>query len=119
MATVYNGPGTHVANLAVSAFRFVILSNNGGVTYAGTSNVPDGTTQIDGASGDYIPVRYFGAGIGTMKVAVTGAPVTVGDTLYAAALGRVAPSGTITVGKSLTTTTTNDQVIELLPKTSI
>lgn len=116
MSTVYNGPGTHLANLAMSAFRGVVLSNNGGVTYSSATGTPDGILQVDAASGDYVAVRYWGAGVGTLKAALTAAPVTVGDTLYAGALGRVSTTGTITVGKSLTTSATNDQVIEFLPK---
>ena len=119
MATVLYDKGTHLANLAVSAFRFVVLSNNGGITYATNAQVPDGLVQLDAASGDYVTVRYFGEGIGTCKCALTSAPVTVGDTLYAGALGRISTTGTITVGKSLTTASTNDQVIEFLPKRAI
>lgn len=115
MATQYFGNRTYLANLAMSAFRGVVLSNNGGVTYSGASAAIDGFVQIDAASGDYVPVRFFGAGAGTFKAALTAAPVTVGDTLYAGALGRVSTTGTITVGKSLTTASTNDQIIEVQP----
>lgn len=114
MATYVNGPRTFLANLAVSAFRGVVISNNGGVTYAGATDIPAGFTFIDGASGDFVPVRTYDS-TGTHKAVITAVPVTVGDNLYAGALGRVSTTGTITVGKSLTTATANDSVIEFLP----
>jgi hypothetical protein len=114
MATFTEGPRTYLANLAVSAFRGVVISNNGGVTYSGATDIPSGFLRTDGASGDYIAVRTFFSD-GTLKGVITAVPVTVGDTLYAGALGRVSTTGTITVGKSLTTATSNDSVIEFLP----
>lgn len=116
MATlVDNGPRSYVANLAISAYRAVVISTNGGVTYAGTGDIPDGFAGIDGASGDYIPVRGLFTG-GTLKGVLTAAPVTVGDTLYAGALGRISTAGSITVGKSLSTSSSNGSVIEFIPK---
>lgn len=118
MATANFGPRAYLANLAISAFRAVVISNNGGVTYAGANAVSDGFAQIDAASGDYVPVRHFFDG-GTQKGVLTAAPVTVGDTLYAGALGRISTTGTITVGKSLTTSASNDTVIEFIPRVTI
>lgn len=113
MATTSKEIGSHLANLAVSAWRGVVISTNGGVTYAAATDIPAGFTQADEASGDYVAIKYFVNA--TQKAAVTAAPVTVGDTLYAGALGRVSTTGTITVGKCLTTTTTNDTVVEFIP----
>jgi hypothetical protein len=113
MATQLAGNGTFVANTALSAFRAVVLSNNRGITYAGASAIPDGFSGADAASGDYVDVKFFFNG-GTHKCEITACPVTVGDALYAGALGRVSTTGTITVGKSLTTATANGSVIELL-----
>lgn len=112
---VDNGPRTYVANQAISAYRAVVISTNGGVTYAGNAAIPDGVAIIDGASGDYIPVRGIYT-TGTLKCAVTSTPVTVGDTLYAGASGFISTTGTITVGKSLTTTTSSGSIIEFIPK---
>ncbi len=115
MATINDGAtGTFLANLAVSAFRGVVLSNNGGVTYSGATGVIDGFTVEDAASGDYVAVRFFNAS-GTQKCEITAQPVTVADILYLGALGRVSTTGTVTCGKALTTTTTNGSVIEFYP----
>jgi hypothetical protein len=112
MATLVNGSsGSFAANLAVSAYRGVVLSNNGGITYSGATDIPLGFTEEDAASGDYVSVRFFNAA-GTQKCEVTAQPVTVADTLYAGALGRASTTGTITWGKSRTTTQTNTEVIE-------
>lgn len=115
MATINDGPtGTFLANLAVSAFRGVVISSNGGVTYSGATGVIDGFTTEDAASGDYVAVRFFNAS-GTQKCEITAATVTVADTLYLGALGRVSTTGTVVCGKSLTTATSNGTVIEFVP----
>lgn len=116
MATRFEGRGSFVANLAVSAFRGVILSNNGGVTYSGDAQIPMGFTETDAASGDYVAVNFFNSG-GTQKCQLTASPVTVNDVLYAGALGRVSSTGTVTVGRAMTTTggaanAANTQVVE-------
>jgi hypothetical protein len=120
MATLVNGSQAYLANLAISIFRGVVLSNNRGVTYSGNSAVPDGYAEVDAASGDYVSVRpHFPNG--TQKGVITASPVTVGDTLYAGALGYVSTTGTIVVGKSLSTTggaanAANGTVIEFIPR---
>jgi len=114
MATFTEGARTFLANLAVSAYRGVVISSNGGVTYSGATDIPAGFLQDDGASGDYLAVRPLFC-CGTQKGVITAVPVTVGDALYAGALGRVSTTGTITVGRSLTTATSNDSVIEFVP----
>lgn len=113
MATQNEGFGTFSANLAVSANRGVILSSNGGITYSGSSDIPLGFTQEDAASGDYVAVKFINCP-GTQRCELTGQPVTVADTLYAGALGRMSTTGTITVGKSRTSATTNTEVIEFI-----
>ena len=114
MATQFEGNGTFLANLAVSAFRGVILSSNGGITYSGDTAIPLGFTQEDAASGDYVTVKFF-FGPGSHKCELTGQPVTVADTLYAGALGRMSTTGTITVGKAGTSSTSNGEVIRFFP----
>ena len=121
MATHTLDNRSYLANLAISAYRGVVISNNGGVTYSGNSVIPDGFAQYDAASGDYVSCRGIFGG-GSLKGVLTASPVTIGDTLYAGALGRVSSTGTITVGKSLTTTggaanAANDSVIEFSPHT--
>lgn len=120
MATQTFGPRAYLANAAISAFRAVVVSNNGGVGLAVNTTRPDGFAQIDTASGDYVSVRGFFDGQ-SQKGVLTAAPVTAGDTLYAGATGYVSTTGTITVGKSLTTTggaanAANGTVIEFVPR---
>lgn len=99
MATLFNGQGSLLANLSISAFRAVVISNNGGVTYAGNTDIPLGFAQADAASADYVAVR-FTFGEQSHKFVASGT-ITAADTLYAAALGKLASTGTITVGKAL------------------
>jgi hypothetical protein len=103
MATANYGPRAYLANAAISAFRAVVISNNGGVGLAITGTRPDGFALVDTASGDYVSVRGFFDGQSQRGV-ITASPVTIGDTLFAGATGYVSTTGTITVGKSLTTT---------------
>jgi hypothetical protein len=114
MATQYEGAGSFLANADVSAFRAVALSDNRGIGLNPNNAAPIGFTQQDKASGDFVTVKFF-SGPGSQKCAVTAAPVTVGNTLYAAANGFVAPTGTVTVGSSLSSASSNGAVIELVP----
>ena len=113
MATIVDGVGTHVANIAVSAWRGVVIASDNGVTYAGTTDIPAGFTQSDEAVSSVVGVKYLFNP--TQKCAVTATPVTAGDTLYSGALGRVSTTGTITVGKCLTTTATSGSVVGFIP----
>ena len=114
MATNYLGTGTFLANTTVTAFYGVVISNNRGVGLS-TSTACDGFATIDAASGDYVTVAFL-TNFGTQKGVITAAPITVGDTIYLGASGLVSSSGTVTIGKSLTTTTNNGAVIEFIPK---
>jgi hypothetical protein len=116
MATQYLGNGTFLANATITAFQGVVISNNRGVGLSSATAL-DGFAQIDAASGDYVTVRFAHAD-GTIKAVITGTPVTVGDTLYLAASGLVSTTGTVTVGKSLSTQASGNgsAVIEFIPK---
>lgn len=118
MSTQFNGSGSFAANSAVSAFRAVAISTNRGVDLNAAATAPLGFTQQDAASGDYVAVKFF-AGPGTQKCVVTAAPVTIGDNLFAGADGFVSTAGTVTVGRSLTTASTNGSVIEFEPTRSV
>jgi hypothetical protein len=109
-----NTPGSFLANAAISAFRAVVLSTNRGVGANGNTTLPLGFTLIDAAADEYVAVRFIASG-GTHKCIVTGAPLTVGDTVYAAGSGFVSSTGTVAVGKTLTTSTANDAIIEIVP----
>ena len=114
MSTQYLNSGTYLANSALTAFRLVTISSNLGVGLCATGGVVDGVTQIDAASGDYVTVQFLGGN--TIKVALLAGPVTVGNTLFAVAGGLVAITGTITVGKSLSTASDANAVVEILPR---
>ena len=114
MATSFNNTGTFLANSAITAFRLVSISNNRGVGLAATASLPDGVAVIDAASGDQITVEFLGGT--TIKATLLAGPVTVGDTLFSTANGTVAITGTITVGKSLTTANDASAIIEMIPK---
>ena len=114
MATSFQNAGTFVANSAITAFRLVSISSNRGVGLAATASLPDGVALIDAASGDQVTVQFLGGT--TIKATLLAGPVTVGDTLFSTANGTVAITGTITVGKSLTTASDASAIIEILPK---
>ena len=116
MATQYLGAGTFLANTTITAFQTVAISNNRGVGL-GTATVCDGIAQIDAVSGDYVTVRFMHS-TGTLKGVITGTPVTVGDNLYLAASGLISTTGTVTVGKSLSTQASGNgsAVIEFIAK---
>jgi hypothetical protein len=114
MSTQYLNNGTFLANSAITAFRLVTISSNRGVGLCATAGVVDGVTQIDAASGDYVTVQFLGGN--SAKATILAGPVTVGDTIFAVANGLVAITGTVTVGKSLSTASSANSVIEFLPK---
>jgi hypothetical protein len=114
MATSFNHTGTFLANAAITAFRLVSISSNRGVGLAATASLPDGVAAIDAAAGDQVTVEFLGGT--TIKATLLAGPVTVGDTLFSTANGTVAITGTITVGKSLTTASDASAIIEMLPK---
>lgn len=115
MSTQYFGTGSFLANATITAFRAVVISTNGGVGLSGSTGSADGIAQIDAASGDYVTVKFLNNG-GTQKGTLVTAPVTVGDTLYLGASGQVSPTGTVVIGKSLTTADTDGAIIEFIAK---
>ena len=114
MATNYIGAGTFLANTTVTAFLGVVLSTNRGVGLS-TTSACDGFALVDAATNDYVSVAFL-TNNGTLKGTITAAPVTVGDTIYLGASGQVSTTGTVTIGKALTTTSSNGAVVEFIPK---
>lgn len=116
MATQFEGNGSFLANAAISAWRGVTVSNNRGVGASATAVRPEGVTQFDAESGDYIAVKFLDNSGGTLKISVTGCPVTTGDTIFAGANGQATRTGgTVTIGKALETATENGSIIEFIP----
>ena len=114
MATSYQNSGSFVANSAITAFRLVSISSNRGVGLSATASLPDGVATIDAASGDFVTVQFLGGN--TVNVTLLAGPVTIGDTIFSVASGQVAITGTITVGKSLSTASDAGAIIEMIPK---
>ena len=84
----------------MSAYLRVTINSSGSVALASNTTRGIGTlwqdTADDGSTLD-VNVRLNTAP-GTCVGVLTAAPSTVGDTLYAAANGQVAPTGTVIVG---------------------
>lgn len=114
MATQYLGAGTFLANTAITHALGVVISSNRGVGLS-TSTACDGIALVDAASGDFVTVAFF-TNNGTLNGTLTAGPVTVGDNLFLGSNGLLATTGTVTVGKSLTTTSTANSIIEFIPK---
>lgn len=111
----FEGNGSFEAASAVSAFRGVTLDTARKVAASLTAVVPLGYTQFDADAGDFVAVKFPNNG-GTIRVSVTGCPVTANDAVFAAAAGQVCRTGgTITVGRALESASTNGSVIEIQP----
>jgi len=117
MASQFDGNnGSFLANAAISAFRGVTISNNRGIGASATAVRPSGVTQEDAESSDYVAVKFLDNSAGTLKISVTGCPVTIGDAIFAGAAGQATRTGgTVTIGTALESATTNGSVIEFLP----
>jgi hypothetical protein len=118
MATQVNGTDSFLANSSISAFRAVAISSNRGVGLNPNSAVPMGFTQQDVASGSFVQVKFF-FGPGSQKCSVTATPITIGNTLYAGADGRLSVTGTVTVGRALQNASANGAVISIEPVVKI
>jgi len=117
MATQTNDGGSFRVNAAMSAGSRVALSTNGYIGLASASVAGVGVLQADVTADSFVvaPVRFYGAG--SARMLVTGCPLTAGDILYAAANGRVAPTGSIAIGIARESATTNGVIVEVLPQT--
>lgn len=72
---------------------------------------------VNTASGASIALYTFAPG--TRRGILTAGPVTYGNTLYAAAAGAVAPTGTVVCGVSLTTSANVSDIVEYLAASAI
>lgn len=119
MATYNDFSRSFTVNAAMSAGARVALSSNGSIGLAGAAIVGIGVLQRDTTAGSYEnpAVRFYGTG--SVAVAVTGAPATVGDTLYCLANGQVGPTNSATNGIQwgtlLESYSTNGVLAETLP----
>lgn len=120
MATTNDFTRAFSVNAALSAFRRVAVSNNGSIGYADDGVLGIGILQQDVTNDSFFTpsVRFYS--LGTYMCAVTGCPVTIGDTVYAAVTGYVSSTGrssifALTAGRTLTTATVNGSWIEVAP----
>lgn len=119
MATTNDFTRSFGVNAAMSAWRRVAVSSNGKVGYASNAEVGVGVLQQDVAGNSYETPQVRFNTTGTQMVAVTAVPVTIGDTVYAGANGQVSSTGSVVVGKTLTSAATNGDIIEIVPATVV
>src|SRR5690606_13915740 len=82
------------------------------VNLAGVSDPSTGVTEAYVASGQPVAVLLANAQ-GTRKMVASEA-ITGGNSVYAAASGKVASTGTIVEGKAMESVTADDDVLEVL-----
>lgn len=115
MATQNNDTRTFQANAAMSAYRLVAISSNGGVGLNPATKAGDGVLQEDVKDGDAKGAVVRMPGAGSFKVAITGA-VTAGNLLFAEASGYAAASGTIAINlRAAESASGTNSVIEAIP----
>lgn len=103
---------------ALSAYRRVTVSSIGLYAYAGNTVVGDGVLQEDTSTDDPIKTIRLFCAPGTYQLSITGAPITAGDTVYAAANGQGSSTGTVILGKIAFDNggiTENGAVAEIIP----
>lgn len=123
MAVQHNFTRSFQVNAAMSAGRVVAVSNNGKIGLAAINTRGVGVLQEDTTAEAYEnpAVRLYGTG--TVRVSVTGTPLTAGDTLYTVTNGQVAGTngniGTAQIFGTLLETTgpsANGTLAEVLPQ---
>lgn len=115
MATQNDHTRTFPANAAMSAFRLVALSSNGGVGVNPATSAGVGILQNDVIQDDARGAVVRLPGAGSYKIAITGA-VTAGNLLYAAASGYAAATGTIGIGlRSVESASGDNSIVEATP----
>jgi len=107
------GHKTFTAGAAMGE-RLLVIVSSGVLALAGATdaNVVGATTRPAFASGDKIDVALV-TKQGTVELVAAGA-ITAGATVYQAASGKVASTGTVVVGIALTGATAANDVIEVM-----
>jgi len=108
---------TFIAGSALEPYRRVKITDASTspptAGYAGAADQAVAVTEAYVVSGANFAAKLEN-GQGTFKLEVTGA-ITGGNSVYAAASGKGASSGTVVVGQALETTTTSGDICEVLP----
>ena len=113
MTTQSNNPPSFPAGEALVAWRRVKLTPSRTVIYADASDAGIGVTQNDAASGEAVAIRRD-AGVGTSKMTVSAA-IAAGKHAYAAADGKIAPTGSVLIGDTVDAGTADGSVVEVIP----
>lgn len=112
MTTFQNSPANFVAGAALAAFLRVKVHARTAYL-AGASDYGVGTVIEGVGSGKNVAVRLWEHG-GSHKC-VASATIYAGQKVYAAASGKVAPTGTLLIGTALDAASGNNSVIEVVP----
>lgn len=114
MSQFYETPvRAFTAGAALALYLRAALLSTGKLALAGAGEIGVGTIETQSfADGDACSVRLLTAQ-GTRKV-VANAAITAGALVYAAASGKVGPTGTICLGEALEAATADGDVIEIL-----
>lgn len=100
-------------DVAASAIaQHLRVKTSGALALAGAADVELGTMEVACTAAGPTTVRLRTAK-GTCKMVASGA-ITAGVTVYAAASGKIASSGTVTIGTALEAATADGDVIEVL-----
>ncbi len=110
-----------ISGTSLSAWRVAMINSDGTLSYPTTTGQSGiGVMQADGSStylSGHVPVRLW-SHPGTFMASITGQPITAGNTLYVTTSGQLTPTsvtGSSAVGIALEGSTTNGDVIEVLP----
>lgn len=97
---------------AAAIAQHLRVKTTGALALAGAADVELGTMEVACTAAGPTTVRLRSAK-GTCKM-VASAAITAGVTVYAAASGKIASSGTVTIGTALEAATADGDVIEVL-----
>lgn len=107
------GLKTFESGAAIKDYSRIQIGSDRKVTTAGASAVCDGTAERAAFDADeYIPVRLKNAP-GTRQMIAAGA-ISAGASVYAAADGEIAATGSILEGKALEAATAKGDIIEVM-----
>lgn len=93
--------------------QYLRVKTPGALALAGASDVAYGTMEIAATAAGPATVRLRNAQ-GTKKMVAVDA-ITAGDVVYAASSGKISASGTVIEGRALETSTTDGDIIEVMP----
>ncbi len=114
----YVTTGTRTFPTTNAIAQFLRVKTAGALEVAGADDQELGVMFAPTYSGDTHGTVWLTNAPGTKLMIASGA-ITAGNTIYAAAGGKVAASGSVVVGKAITGTTANNDILEVLPAQSL